>query len=91
MRSTSPRVALVAITAALAVSTPAHAQDLRGEAARAAGQAQVPVVVDVHPSGANGMDWGSFGLGAGGGIALAAIATGGLLAGGRRNRTPRHA
>jgi hypothetical protein len=114
--TTSPRIALAAITAALAVTTPAHAQasdafspgvsdaaqrqatrspdvattDLRGEAS-AAGQARLPVVVDVHPTSANSLDWGSFGLGAGGGVALAAIATGGLLAAGRRNRTPRQA
>ena len=117
MSTTSQRVALAAITAALAVTTPAHAQasrgfspgvsdaaqrqatrsqavattDLRSEAARDAGQARLPVVVDVHPTSANSLDWGSFGLGAGGGVALAAIATGGLLAAGRRNRTPRQA
>lgn len=118
MPTTSQRVALAAITAALAVTAPALAQasdgfspgvsdaaqsqatrstgvagtDLRGEAARDAGQAHPPVVIDVHPTSANGLDWGSFGLGAGGGVALAAIATGGLLAaGGRRNRTPRQA
>jgi hypothetical protein len=118
MPTTSPRVALAAITAALALTTAAPAQasdafspglsdaaqsqatprstgvartDLRGEAARAAGQAPLPVVVDVHPTSANGLDWGSFGLGAGGAVALAAIATGGVLAAGRRHRTPRQA
>jgi hypothetical protein len=53
--------------------------DRRGDAARAAGEARTPVVIDVRPPVADGIDWTSVGLGAGGGLALAAISAGGVV------------
>ena len=53
--------------------------DLRGDAARTAAEPRVPVVVDVEAPVAEGLDWTSIGLGAGGGIALLAIGAGGVV------------
>ena len=59
------------------------ATDLRGDAARAAAEPPVPVSVAVQAPAADGLDWTSVGLGAGGGI-VAALTAGGVVLVARR-------
>jgi len=61
----------------------AVATDLRGEFARAAAEPPVPVTVDVQAPAADGLDWTSVGLGAGGGL-VAVLTAGGVVLMARR-------
>ena len=59
------------------------ATDLRADAARAAAEPPVPVSVDVQAPAADGLDWTSVGLGAGGGL-VAVLTAGGVVLVARR-------
>ena len=76
--------------AARAAANP-QAPDLRGEAARAAADPQGPAPAAHAPVAApaaagpdDGLDWTSLGLGAGGGLVLAAMTAGGVVLSTRR-------
>jgi hypothetical protein len=58
--------------------------DLRGEAARAAAEPPAAAPLAVASPAADGLDWTSVGLGAGGGLVLAAMTAGGVVMMGRR-------
>ena len=56
----------------------AMATDLRGEFARGAAEPPVPASVEVRAPAADGLDWTSVGLGAGGGL-VAVLTAGGIV------------